>query len=343
LSNTFAPDAKMSSGNPRPLDPSLSSASASETIARELALTFDFQRNASLQPAMWRMTMHFGATMWFTEYSISPGELAVALEQRGFESLWASEHSHVPMGGDPGPGTLRNAQADVMDPFVTLTAAAVNTKTLKLGTGICLLNQRDPIQTAKLVASLDRISGGRFLFGIGNGWHEEEMRNHGTVFGTRHRLVRERVEAMRAIWTQDEAEYHGTYVNFDPMITFPKPVQKPYPPVIVGGAYPYAARRAVRYGDGWYALTGAKYGDEFSFLPKFRDMLVEAGREPSTCPITICLYPEELDAFAPDQVGALRRYRDLGVVRCIVGLSPEKPDSVLPVLDRWTAFMRQLD
>jgi len=146
--------------------------------------------------------MHFGATMWFTDYSISPSELGVALEERGFESLWASEHSHLPIPGNAEE--LRNVQADVMDPFLTLTAAAMSTKTLRLGTGICLVNQRDPIQTAKLVASIDQLSGGRFLFGIGNGWHEEEKRNHGTTLATRHRLV------------QDRAEYHGSLSTSDP-------------------------------------------------------------------------------------------------------------------------------
>ena len=287
--------------------------------------------------------MHFGATMWFTEYSISPSELAVTLEERGFESLWASEHSHLPVAGDVGDEELRKVQADAMDPFLTLIAAAMSTKTLRLGTGICLVNQRDPIQTAKLVASIDQLSGGRFLFGIGNGWHEEEMRNHGTAFATRHQLVQERVEAMKAIWTQDKAEYHGAFVNFGPMIAKPKPVQKPHPPIIVGGAYPYAARRAVQYGDGWYALTGAKYGDEFAFVPKFHDILANAGRDRSSCPITICLYPEELDAFAPDQVGALARYEELGVARCIVGFNAEKREGILPVLDRWAGFMRELD
>ena len=282
--------------------------------------------------------MQFGATMWFTDYSMPPSELAVALEERGFESLWASEHSHLP--APKNPVKLRNEQADVMDPFLTLTAAAMCTKTLRLGTGICLVNQRDPIKTAKLVATIDQLSGGRFLFGIGNGWHEEEMRNHGTVLATRHQLVQERVEAMRAIWTQDRAEYHGTFVEFGPMLSNPKPVQKPYPPVIVGGSYPYAARRAVQYGDGWYALTGAKYGDEFAFIPKFQEMLSAAGRDRSSCPITICLYPEELDAFAPDQIGALRRYEEFGVSRCIVGLNPEKREAILPVLDRWAEFMR---
>jgi probable F420-dependent oxidoreductase len=175
--------------------------------------------------------MHFGATIWFTEYSISPSELAAALEERGFESLWASEHSHLPLVSEPEAGEMRKVQADVMDPFLTLTAAAMSTKTLKLGTGICLVNQCDPIQMAKLVATIDQLSGGRFLFGIGNGWHEEEMRNHGTALATRHQLVQERVEAMRAIWTHDRAEYHGKFVDFGPMISTPKPVQKPYPPV----------------------------------------------------------------------------------------------------------------
>src|SRR6185312_10285589 len=200
-----------------------------------------------------RTTMDFGASMFLTDYSMAPGELAQALEQRGFESLWAPEHSHIPASRRspfPGGGDLPKQYYDVMDPFVTLTAAAMATTTLKVGTGVCLMNQRDPIQTAKLVASIDQVSSGRFLFGIGVGWNAEEMEDHGTTFATRAKLVRERIEAMKEIWTKSKAEYHGEFVNFDPMMTWPKPVQKPHPPVIVGGAFPQSARRAIRYGEG---------------------------------------------------------------------------------------------
>ena len=191
--------------------------------------------------------MHFGASMFFTDYSMTSVELAQALEARGFESVWAPEHSHIPTSRRspfPGGGDLPKQYYDVMDPFVTLTAAAMATKALKIGTGVCLINQRDPIQTAKQVASIDQISGGRFLFGVGNGWNEDEMANHGTAFASRHKLARERVEAMKVIWTESKAEYHGEFVNFEPMMTWPKPVQKPHPPIIVGGALPHAARRA---------------------------------------------------------------------------------------------------
>jgi len=231
--------------------------------------------------------MHFGAAMFMTDYAMTPAELGRALEERGFESLWAPEHSHIPLSRTspwPGGGDLPKQYYDVMDPFVTLTAAAAATKTLKIGTGVCLANQRDPIQTAKLVASIDQVSAGRFLFGIGVGWNAEEMANHGTVFETRAKLVRERVEAMKAIWTTSKPEYHGEFVNFDPMMTWPKPLQTPHPPIIVGGAFPHGARRAIRYGNGWIPLAGrpGQYGDVFDYVPKFRAMLSEAGRTPES-------------------------------------------------------------
>src|ERR1700760_552197 len=226
--------------------------------------------------------MHFGASMFFTDYSMTSAELAQALEARGFDAVWAPEHSHIPTSRrspSPGGGDLPKQYYDAMDPCVVLTAAAMATKTLKIGTGVCLVNQRDPIQTAKLVASIDQVSGGRFLFGIGIGWNAEGMEGPGTVFASRAKLVRERVEAMKAIWTKSKAEYHGELVNFPEMMAWPKPVQRPHPPVIVGGAFPQAARRAVRYGEGWIPLAGRpnQYGDVFSFVPKFRDMLKEAG------------------------------------------------------------------
>src|SRR6516165_1020456 len=205
--------------------------------------------------------MEFGASIFFTDYSITPAELAVAMEERGFDSVWAAEHSHIPVPRRTrADSELGKRYYDVMDPFVTLTAAACATKRLKLATGICLVIQRDTIQTAKLVASLDQVSGGRFLFGIGGGWNQEEIENHGTVFKTRMQKMREQIEAMKAIWTETKPEYHGDLVEFDTIMTWPKPLQKPHPPVILGGAFPWAARRAIRYGDGWIPIAGAGAG-----------------------------------------------------------------------------------
>jgi probable F420-dependent oxidoreductase len=283
--------------------------------------------------------MLFGASMFFTDYSMTPAALGKALEERGFESVWAAEHSHIPLSRRTpfaGGGDLPKHYYDAMDPFVVLTAAAMATKTLKVGTGVCLVNQRDPIQTAKLVASIDQISGGRFLFGIGNGWNQDEMENHGTVFASRHKLVRERIEAMKAIWTQSKAEYHGEFVNFDPIMTWPKPVQKPHPPIIVGGAFPYAARRAVRYGDGWIPLAGrpGEAGDVVEVVPKFREMLKQAGRDPASCPVSL--------SSASDDLDTIRRYRDLGIVRVNVSLAAADEQIALPILDKWATLMTRI-
>src|ERR1700760_3709617 len=282
--------------------------------------------------------LNFGASMFFTDYSMAPGNLGKALEERGFESVWAPEHSHIPLSRKTAPsggGELAKKYYDTMDPFVTLTVAAMATKTLKVGTGVCLVAQRDPIQTAKLVASIDQVSGGRFLFGIGNGWNRDEMEDHGTKFESRHKLARERVEAMKAIWTQSKAEYHGEFVNFDPMMTWPKPVQKPHPPILVGGAFPYGARRALAYGNGWVPhRTRKEYVDVQALLPKFREMAAEAGRDPAPVPITLWGAREDLDL--------LKRDRDDGISRVVVALDSAKADTVLPVLDRWANLIRQL-
>jgi probable F420-dependent oxidoreductase len=281
----------------------------------------------------------FGASMFFTDYSMAPGELGTALEQRGFESVWAPEHSHIPLSRKtpfPAGGELPKRYYDAMDPFVTLTIAAAATKTLKVGTGVCLVAQRDPIQTAKLVASIDTVSNGRFLFGIGNGWNQDEMENHGTDFRSRHKLARERVEAMKAIWTQSKAEYHGEFVNFDPMMTWPKPVQKPHPPVIVGGAFPYSARRAIRYGDGWIPQASrGSYTEIADMIPEFRKMATEAGRDPASIGITVWFPRQDADL--------MKRYQELGVERVVFNLESEKADKVLPVIDGWAKLMQQVN
>ena len=283
--------------------------------------------------------MEFGASIFFTDYSIAPAELAMSLEERGFDSLWAGEHSHIPTSRRtpvPGGGELARRYYDVMDPFVTLTAAAGATTRLKVGTGVCLVIQRDTIQTAKLVASIDQVSGGRFLFGIGGGWNAEEMEDHGTVYATRFKKMREQVEAMKAIWTQEKPEYHGDIVDFPPMQTWPKPVQQPYPPVIVGGAFPWAARRAIRYGDGWIPLAGgARYGDPLDYLPRFHRMAEEAGRDPQSLAVTVGGAPEDPDV--------LKRYRDLGVARVNFPVPPARREEILPVLDRLADLKRRLD
>jgi probable F420-dependent oxidoreductase len=283
--------------------------------------------------------MDFGASMFFTDYSMSPAALASALEQRGFESVWAPEHSHIPLSRKSPfimGGELPKKYYDVMDPFVTLTAAAMATKRLRIGTGICLIAQRDPIQTAKLVSSLDQISGGRFLFGIGNGWNADEMEDHGTVFATRHKLARERIEAMKEIWTRPQAEYHGEFVDFGPMISWPKPVQKPYPPILVGGAFPYSARRAIRYGDGWIPQSTQAVGTELADLvPRFRQMAAEAGRDPATIPISVWGRLPDYEQIA--------RYQDLGVTRVCTSLDSDVDEKILPVLDRWAELIRRVN
>ena len=259
--------------------------------------------------------MHVGVAMFCTDYAISPIALAQALEERGFESLWAPEHSHIPLSREsawPQGGELPKKYYDVMDPFVSLGAAAAATKTLKLATGICLVPQRD------------QISNGRFLFGIGAGWNADEMANHGTVFKTRHKAMREKVEAMRAIWTQSKPEYHGELVNFDPMMTWPKPIQKPCPPVLVGGEFPYGGRRALRYGDGWMPHAVRPDYTLFDKLPAFREMAREAGR---SIPITAFGVPHDPDGWA--------KYEDAGIERIVLSIDSEPPNVVLPMLDSW--------
>src|SRR5437762_852768 len=284
--------------------------------------------------------MEIGASIFFTDYSMGPTELAVALEQRGFDSLWVAEHSHMPVTRrfthPLGEAALTKEYFDVMDPFVTLSAAAAVTTRLNLATAICLVIQRDTIQTAKLVASLDQVSKGRFLFGIGCGWNAEEMEDHGTVYETRTLKMREQIEAMKEIWTSDTAEYHGEIVDFPPMQTWPKPVQKPHPPIIIGGAFRLAARRAIRYGDGILpAAPSAGSGSPEEFMPHWRRMAEQASRDFASLSVTL--------GGAPENLAVLRRNRDLGVTRMTVRLPPAKEDEILPILDRWAKLIPQVN
>lgn len=271
--------------------------------------------------------MEIGVAMFITDYSMGPATLARALEERGFDSFWAPEHSHIPLSREspfPQGGELPKKYCDVMDPFVVLTAAATATTRLKVATGICLVPQRDPIQTAKSVASLDQLSGGRFLFGIGPGWNADELENHGTLFRERMKVMRERVEAMRNIWTEPKPQYAGETLSFGPMMAWPKPKQVPHPPVLVGGGIPHGARRALAYGDGWVPHARRPDYRLLDRLDEYRIMAREAGRE---IPIT---------AFgAEHEPNAWSAYRDSGIERIVLSMDSESDDQVLPKLDHW--------
>ena len=271
--------------------------------------------------------MKFGVAIFPTDYAISMTELAPALERAGFESLWVAEHSHIPTSRAtpyPAGGELPRMYMHTMDPFVALTAAAVSSKSLLLGTGICLLIQRDPIHTAKETASLDVISHGRFLFGVGGGWNREEMADHGTAFETRWKLLRERVEAIKALWTQDVAEYHGEMVDFGPMWCWPKPAQKPHPPVLLGGNGPNTLTRLIAYADGWMPNRGTA----LKRIPGLRAMEKESGR--GHIPVTF--YPSET---AED----IERAAEAGVERCIFYLPPDGRAAALTKLHELTTLV----
>ncbi len=272
--------------------------------------------------------MKFGVSIFPTDDAIDMAELGAAAEQARFESLWVAEHSHIPtnrLSGWPGGDQLPKHYWHTMDPFIALTVAATASRTLRLGTGICLVVQRDPIHTAKEVASLDHISNGRFLFGIGGGWNREEMADHGTDFGRRWKLLRERVDAMKAIWTQEVSEYHGEMVDFGPMWSWPKPVQKPHPPVILGGSGPKILERVVRYGDGWMPNRGPV----IERIAELQSLATAAGR--GQIPVTV--YPR---ANSED----IERYAQAGVDRCIYWVPPDGRDAALRRLEELERLVR---
>ncbi len=279
--------------------------------------------------------MKYGVAMFPTDYAIQTDALARELEARGFESLWLPEHTHIPTSRKsawPGGADLPRDYWHTLDPFVALGAAAAVTKTLMLGTGICLVIERDPIILAKEVASLDFISGGRVLFGIGGGWNAEEMEDHGTPFGERWKILRERISAMKAIWTQEEAEYHGKYVNFDKLWSFPKPVQKPYPPILMGGSGPHARQRAAEFDGHWMPIIGRDPLDEA--IADLRQRAEKAGRDPAA--VSVSLF-----GVRPDE-GKLAAWRDLGVARVVLFVPSALAGTVLPLLDQYAAVAKKV-
>lgn len=271
--------------------------------------------------------MNYGLILFPTEYSISPTELAIEAEGRGFSGLLFPEHTHIPSSRDtpyPGGGELPKEYAYTYDPFVALSFAAAATSTLEIGTGIALVTERDPITLAKEVASLDRLSGGRFLFGIGAGWNIEEMSNHGTAPGTRWRLLEERLEAMKTIWSQEEASFSGKYVNFSEIWQWPKPLRQPHPPVLLGGNGPTAIDRAARIADEWLPIPGRQDADFGKLLTELEHRCNVHGREP----IPVSLYGAE------PKREKLAYFSDLGVKTAYFWLPSEPRDEILQRLDK---------
>jgi probable F420-dependent oxidoreductase len=280
--------------------------------------------------------LHYGVSTFPTDFSIGADDLARCAEERGFESLWVSEHTHIPASRRtpwPGGPDLPKEYSHTLDPFVALTAAAMVTTRLKLGTGVCLPVEHDPIVLAKQVASLDHLSGGRFLFGVGGGWNVEEAENHGVPFRLRWRVLRERILAMKAIWTEDAAEFHGRYVNFDPIWCHPKPAQTPHPPVLLGGDGPTTHDRVIDYADGWFPIPGRALGGVpfTERIAALRQRAKELGRDPDT--ISISAFWARPDK---DFLGQLEA---AGVERAIFQLPTSPRDEVIPVLDRLAALV----
>ncbi|MBI3455273.1 MAG: LLM class F420-dependent oxidoreductase [Candidatus Rokubacteria bacterium] len=279
--------------------------------------------------------MHFGVCIFPTAYAIRIDELARAAEERGFESLFVPEHTHIPTSRRtpfPSGGPLPKEYAHTLDPFVVLTAAAAAASRLKVGTGICLLIQRDPIITAKQAASIDVLSNGRFLLGVGAGWNADEMENHGTVFKTRFRLMRERILAMKEIWTKEEATFHGEFVNFDPIWCYPKPVQKPHPPVLLAGESGHTLQRVVDFGDGWFPRGRAGEQAILAGLADLKARAARAGRDLRTISVSVF--------GAKPEPAALESYAAAGVTRAILRLPSEGRESVLPLLDQYAKLIR---
>jgi probable F420-dependent oxidoreductase len=270
--------------------------------------------------------MDFGVGYFPTHDGMTPGALARMVEERGQESLFFAEHTHIPasretpMGGRPGAGQLPQKYWHCYDLFVALTAAAAATTKLRVGSGICLVIERDPIITANEVASVDHLSGGRLEFGVGAGWNREEMRNHGTDPRRRMAILRERIEAMKAIWTQDEASYHGEHVDFDRIWSYPKPAQRPHPPILVGGDGPTVIDRVLAFGDAWFP----NYRGRAEILERVEELRGRADR------------PIEVDMLGmPPEAAAIERVHAVGARRAVHWLPSGPRPTVERALEEW--------
>ncbi|HXV71852.1 MAG TPA: LLM class F420-dependent oxidoreductase [Acidimicrobiia bacterium] len=274
--------------------------------------------------------MKYGVFIFPTDTAIRPDHLASEVESRGFESLWFPEHSHIPTSRATPWGGRRDAPPlpehywHTHDQFVALAYAASVTTTLRLGTGITLMAQRDPIWTAKEVASLDHLSNGRVIFGVGYGWNKEEMAQHGTPYLKRREIMREKILMMKALWTEDEASYQGDLFELEPSWAWPKPVQEPHPPIVMGAAPgPKTLEDIVEYCDGWIPLAGRH--DIAGQVARVRAALAEAGRDPGSFEVTA--YGAKVDG--------LNELKEAGVDRTVFNLPPLGPEVVLSKLDEW--------
>ena len=278
--------------------------------------------------------MQIGVFYFPVDYGIDIAELARALEERDFASLYLPEHTHIPASRRTpffGGGELPRRYSHTHDPFVALSFAAAATKKLEIGTGICLVPERDPIVTAKAVASLDQLSGGRFVFGIGGGWNVEEMENHGARYETRFKLMRERVLAMKALWTEEEAAFHGEMVDFDPVWSYPKPAQKPHPPILLGGESDHTLRRVVEFCDGWFPRPVAGFAAAEA-KARLARMAERAGRDPASVSIAVFRAP-------PDR-RVLDEYRAAGIERALLEVPDLGRDEILRLLDERAALLQ---
>lgn len=275
----------------------------------------------------------FGVTMFPTDYAMDPASLARAVEERGLDSLFFPEHTHIPASREtpfPGGGELPREYSHTHDPFVALGTCAAVTERIRLGTGVCLVIERDPIQLAKEVASLDRLSGGRLVLGVGAGWNREEMENHGASYPRRWSILREKILAMRRIWTEDEAEFHGDWVDFDPIWSWPKPLQAGGPPVWVGANSRWTYDRVAEYGDGWMPIGGR---DSIDLAP-MREALERRDRR---------LEDLDLALFgAPADEASLRGCLEQGYDELVFWVPPQDADRVLPRLDALAALAESL-